>query len=99
MKFETVEEGEKDEDLSIFSADLIDFRRDHLFQHVFDGQEHISTASHIFTSTFIPLTSWKIYIFMSENNCRLESLIVSSQFHVTPRKEISVRNHSNLSTS
>ena len=61
------------------------FHHKHSF---FDGQQHISTASHErFFTTFHSFVR-KIYTFMSENNCRFGSLIVSSQFQVTPRKEI-----------
>lgn len=61
-----------------------------LSSRTFLGHKHELLALHIFTITTLtsslsnaeknkkkkPRMSWKIYIFMSENNCRLESLIV-----------------------
>lgn len=53
----------------------------HLFSHThFDGHEH----EHKLHQRLPPRatrekSSWKIYIFMSENNCRLTTLIVSTR--------------------
>lgn len=65
---------------SILTSVFVSFRMitTSLSSHVFDG--HINTHHQIYNTTFPPHAlldvSWEIYIFMSENNCRLKSLIV-----------------------